>query len=276
VPRAALKQGFLLHGMLAVSALEIAMCDEAASPAPYICAALEYYDKASSSFRAQLSNVTPENHHCMYIFSAMATAINMAIPLCMRDGDSTLQRMVVLFELLIGASFLAVRNFDWLMESPLSGSIVTAISLLKTSSDYPLDGAVTEAFVRLDSVVDSESGGSRDGTYTKVVAKLHYCFVEDAKDSIKDFCIVFPVLADQEFTVAFRNLEPVPLFILMHWAVLLHKQCNQRWCAASVGRNLVLEISDTLLQLQSKLSMMPEWQDGISWAREQIGPLALS
>jgi hypothetical protein len=65
VPRAALKHDFLMDGILSISALEIAMSGEEADSAPYIYAALEYYDKGSISFRANLSNVTKENHFCM-------------------------------------------------------------------------------------------------------------------------------------------------------------------------------------------------------------------
>lgn len=53
VPRWALKHHYLLDGILAISALEIAICepDIGDSRSAYIHAAMEYYDMASTAFR---------------------------------------------------------------------------------------------------------------------------------------------------------------------------------------------------------------------------------
>ena len=112
LPRWALKHEFLLHGIFAMSALEAAICagpemDEAES-AMYVRAAMEYYDKGSGAFRAQLLEVSPENIHSVYMFSYMAMAINMALSQCVPDGDgnqSMIGRITVLLEL-----FLPVAN----------------------------------------------------------------------------------------------------------------------------------------------------------------------
>lgn len=53
------------------------------------------------------------------------------------------------------------------------------------------------------------------------------------------------------------------MFILMHWAVLLERHGKLSWWAESVGRNLVGEISERFLRLQSQVSGTPEWRDGI-------------
>lgn len=63
VPRGALRHDFLLNGVFAITALEIAMCDKTVDASKYFCTAMEYYDKGSECFRAALCEVTPDNQH---------------------------------------------------------------------------------------------------------------------------------------------------------------------------------------------------------------------
>lgn len=289
VPRGAFKYDYMLYGILSVTALEIAMCEEAKS-SEYIFAALEYYDEASRSFRAQLSNATPENLHLLYTFSFIAAAINMALPECMRGdagahNQTVLERMACLFELLIGCSSLMASHWGWMVDSPLGASIQSALMLHRNTPVDPLDSETKDVLTRLSIVVDSSviTGGltlvpdltspasARLKSYQNAVTKLRECFVEDAKDVIKAFCVSFPITAGRDFTLAFSNSDPVALFIVMHWGVLVHRLNDILWWARDVGRNLVLEISETLLLRQPQFALMGEWQDGVMWARGQAG-----
>ena len=295
VPRGAFKYDFVLYGILSVTALESAMCDEAES-SEYIFAALEYYDEASKLFRAELANPTPDNLHLLYTFSFIAAAINMALPQCLRADDgaqseTVLERMAVLFELLIGCGSLVTSNWSWMMDSPLSASIQCALLVHADRSSDPLDSTTKDALARLAFAVDngalpmSEDAimpgdvpmvpnpmtAGRLTSYQNAVLKLRECFVEDARGVLKAFCISFPISAGPDFTAAFSNSDPAALFILMHWGVLVHRLSGILWWARSVGRDLVLETSENLLLSQPQLAMLREWQDGIMWARRQVG-----
>jgi hypothetical protein len=283
VPRGALKHDFLLHGVFAISALEIAVCGDLTGDltesAKYMCTAMEYYDKASESFRAALCDVTPENQHYLYIFAIAATIINIAMPENVishgaNQSSSMLQRMVVLFDLCIGACFIATMSWEWMMESPFSPSLLSALSLLEKAPPNPISDDTTKAFEHLMIIIDQieeskDSVCSRE-SYKNSISKLHYCFLEDSKGWIRGFCLAYPILAGQDFTNALRTSEPMALYILMYWGVLLDRLGSEAWWSANVGSNLVLEISDVLLALPSKVSMLPEWKAGISWARQEV------
>lgn len=43
------------------------------------------------------------------------------------------------------------------------------------------------------------------------------------------------------------------------------------WWAGSVGRKLVQETSEVLVQSHSQLAASPEWRDSIAWASQQVG-----
>ncbi|KUJ09540.1 uncharacterized protein LY89DRAFT_740625 [Mollisia scopiformis] len=277
VPRGALRHDFLLHGVFAITALEMALSGDPAKSPEYICIAMEYYDWASESFRAALCSVTSENQHYLYIFAIAATIINLAMP--DENGNhlgGMLKRMVVLFELLMGACSIAVLNFNWMLDSPFSPSLLSALSLMEKPAPEPISEATKQAFEDLTSIIDKlgkDEESRSHAAYKAVATKLHYCFKQESRGLIRGFCIAFPVLAGEEYTAAMRVQEPMALFMLMYWGVLLNVLSDQAWWTAHIGRDLVSEISDALLQLppQSQFSTMPEWNAGISWARTEVG-----
>ena len=290
LPRWALRHEFLLDGIFAMSALEAAICGgpemDGAEPAMYVRAAIEYYDKGSKAFRAQLLNVSPENIHSVYMFSYMAMAINMALSQCVPDGDgnqSMLGRITMLLELFLGSSSIAVRHRALLLDSPISPLIIRSRLLLMPAIMQPIDGATNVALARLSSVVNGgvpiphgnqaakDAASSRLKSYQNATTNLRVCFSVGINSQMIGFCVSFPSRAGRDFTLGVKNLEPVALFILLHWAILLQKLGDWMWWAGSVGRRLVQEIADVLANSYPDLARTPEWRDGISWACKQVG-----
>jgi len=280
LPQCALQYDYLLHGILAVSALDIATSevpgDEARS-AEYVQMAMEYYDKASVSFRQQLGNITQDNIHCIYMFSVMALCINMAMTQCKGLGfdkqQSLLDCVPVFFELGLASTSFFITYPEWMLNGPYSTALNTAAILVREPSPK-LDHSTNEAISRLKTIIENGSAvleRTEEQTYSKAVGGLYLCYVEDKKNLVKGFCIAFPSLAGKEFTVEVGNLKPIALLILMHWAVSLHQLGESFWWARSVGLNLAQEISATLLQLQPDLLMLREWRAGIQWARSGVG-----
>lgn len=293
LPRWALKHEFLMHGMFAMSALEAALCagpgmDEAERTL-YVRRAMEYYDKGSGAFRAQLLDVSPENIHSVYMFSFMAMAINMALSQCVHDNpqqENMLGRITLLLELFLGSSSIAVRHMDWLLEGPISSMIMCAGLQLMPALLQPIDSETNSALERLMSVVKNrtstpspiddsqaaqDAASSRLEAYQNAAMNLRICYGVDINSQMNSFCVAFPSLAGREFTMGVKNSEPVALFILLHWAVLLQRLGDWMWWAGSVGRRLVQEISDVLMQSYSQLATTQEWRDGIAWASGQVG-----
>ena len=74
VPQLALKHDCLLHGMLAMSALEIAAFAEGTNDElseKYVNIALEYHNLASCSLRTELTDVTPDNRQALFALSSI-------------------------------------------------------------------------------------------------------------------------------------------------------------------------------------------------------------
>ncbi|KAH9886522.1 hypothetical protein F4778DRAFT_469199 [Xylariomycetidae sp. FL2044] len=170
MPREALGHDYLLNGILAVSALHLAIHHrpDARARRQYLNLAMELYDRGSGSFRTHLGHVTPDNIHILYMFSALTTYTNVAFLQCAYrgghddnnndDGDdsqSTLEHMAVAFDLLNGGLSIVSMGMDWLMDSPVP--IRAMLALGQASLDL-IDPETHAALARLDDINDSIYG----------------------------------------------------------------------------------------------------------------------
>jgi hypothetical protein len=292
LPRWAMTHEYLLHGIFALSLLEAVLRGDSirsdASQARYVRMAMEYYDSSSAAFRAQLLSVRPDNIHILYTYSCMAVMVNMALFRCRyNDRDdipqsrSMLQHMTDILELFMGCSWLADEHVGWLLESPM-GPLVTRVDQHSMPAvSKPIKGPVDVALTRLMCAVNNSAltaketdevpTSTRLGSYQRAVTHLRACYAVSMNSEVKGVCGEFPSLAGREFTQGVKDSDPVALFILLHWAVLLQSIDTRAWWAGSFGSILVHEISSVLLHTHPQLAATLEWQEGIAWARDEVG-----
>lgn len=272
-----------------------ALVDDTQS-AMYFQAALEYYDKASEAFRQQLSNITPTNFHSMYIFAFLAAAMYMARPLCpleQRDQqpEGVIGRAAIVMKLLMACSGLAEQYSGLILDSDsVSGpSLTTTISAMGDvcRSQEFLGTNIETALARLALLVETDAylnvgtdpfgaSSARNTLYQNAVKWLRISFGMEAKysDTVMGFCLAWPALAGKEFVEAFSKADVMAMLVVMHWAVLLHRLGSIAWWAASMGKDLVREISRIVLQAEAQVVVAPEIYHSIEWAREQVGMTA--
>lgn len=298
LPRWALKHGFLFNGIMSISALEIALSDDAREgrdSVVYARVGIEYYDKAILSFRAQLPKLPPENAHLTFIFSSILNLINMAIPQCMPvlSGDSkesVQEHMGQFMDLMSGSSSLFLANQENIQTGPIAvpvnGAIASALDSLSTCMTSDVEGVFTRLGIILN-FCDPESFGTMEGTkgskmmdatklldlpvYQRAIKMLRLCYAEEAKPGNIGFCMGFSSLAGPAFTSAFRNSEPLALYIALHWAVLLHGLEAEYWWGKGVGRSLAKELFKKLSVVEVHPAVQQHWKLGLAYAREQIG-----
>jgi hypothetical protein len=283
VPEWALKHNFLLHGIFAMSAMETmvddALVDETQA-AMLLQAAMEYYDMASTSFRRELFNVTAENFHSVYMFSFFAVAMCMVMPHGFqepRNGQQggVLGRTALIMNLLNTCSHLAANNLSMMVTGPSGDSVESVVSVVEVGYFSPgsLTGSTEDALVRLSYLVELDADAKANGTYRHAVDWLRVCFTVESnnRDTVAGFCFAWPSLAGHDFIVAFSKADVRALLIVMHWAVLLHSYGKVAWWVASVGRDIVAEISRVVLLSFTPETMLPDIQLSIAWARQQVG-----
>ncbi len=333
IPCEALRHEFLLDGIFAVTALEMAQSPDAEggvgtdpdAAARYERMALEYYNRGSAAFRELLSDIPPDIYHLMFIFASAAAVIVLGLPHSTGGGgddQTALARIVTLAELFNGTILIIREGWDSLVDryQPFRAALSTKVDSpglldptlpvdrdalpFRLASLDLLDDDTRMALSRLDSVNDEIHGpcGMSSGRkpreaeavaqqeeeedeeaaraaaqqqqqqhemYRQAIFWLKESFAENKMEVVKGYCLSFFVLAGKDFAAAVKGSQALAFFILMHWGVQLDRLGREAWFARTIGRQLVLEISQTLRPLP--FSSTPDARDGIAWARQQVG-----
>lgn len=281
---ASFKYPWLLNSMLAMSALDIAMCGEISVDIDsrlYVETSLKYYDLASEGLRGALGNVDAESYLWVYLSSFIVSCLEMALPQCMQypGSSSMLQHMSVLFDLFASNGFLGTLNWEWMMNSPAKESVQLAAA--RAFPQQEPDSDTKQIIDRMVAVVERVE--ATDGcnittpprlkeTYQRAVALLRLPLLEEPRNQVKGFAVAVPMYAGAFFAEAVKEGEPIALFLLMHWGVLMERLAGLgAWWAISVGKKLVSEISEILVQTQPFIMSVPDFHDAIQWARGEVG-----
>ncbi|KAF4631630.1 hypothetical protein G7Y89_g6498 [Cudoniella acicularis] len=287
LPRAALGSTYLMNGILAIAAVDLALSFGETNSAKYIRAALEYSNKGSAEFRTHLCNINTGNMTLLYYFASLAAVYNWAVP---SEHMSTLDRLTMAFDMLLGAFNIALTNIHWLCQNHstfgavLSYGTVT-MDILDLDTRIALNRLTTVSDQLRISTSSKEIEGSRQEPpfagelvmYRIAIAQLKYSFAEDARGAIKGYCLSLITAAGSDFSLAMKNMEPMALFIVMYFGVLLDRMASDPmcWWIASAGKELVDAISEILLQ--TPLAEIQDGLEGIAWTRQQVGlPVLLS
>lgn len=291
LPRSALKENYLMNGIFATAAADLARYSNGRDSAMYFRAALEYGNKASAEFRSNLSSINEENLHLLYHFAVMAAIFNFVVP---AEHMRTMDRIFTVFDMMLGAAHVGWFNFRWLLDSPCGSRTV-----LKLLPEIIMNDLDPETFIALDrlravsrrvcvrasttannddgSGVEAESCfASESNMYKLSISQLHSCFLKNAREYINGYFLTFITTAGAEFSDAIKQYEPMALFILMHYGVLLDRSKGEQihWWIASAGIDLVRDVSEMLLD--TPVASIPEGRTGISWCRQQVGLPQLS
>lgn len=274
--------GYLMNGMLAITAVDLARSSKGSSKTKYICAALDYSNKACADFRPQLFDINKDNIHLLYLFGMIAAGFEFALPF---EQTSAINRMSNGFDLMLGAYDITLTNLGWFFESYSSLQVLlsydvapmdlidvgtrTALEYLTSvSRQIRVPASVLEA---RDKKEDEDPLASELPVYQIAIAHMKYCFAEDARALIKGYCLSLVSAAGRDFALAFKRLEPMALFIILYFGVLLDRVAQDplAWWITSTGRDLVKEASEILLR--SPIAQITEGRLGISWTRQQVG-----
>lgn len=157
LPLQGLKHEFLLNGFLSMAALEIALTRERSGDPKYGNAALEYYDTASSTFREEITDITPEKQEIVLDFSLIATVLGLALPQLLKvrgEQPRMVEYMLVHSELLKSVRLITSQHGSQIRRAPILRS-QTAFEQLPS---HPIDAGTEAAIARLDALNDQRHG----------------------------------------------------------------------------------------------------------------------
>lgn len=281
MPKWCLKHDYLMNGLLAIAALEISLVDARHDPFKaeiYLQHALEYYDRGSAEFRAQLDTLNEDNCTELYMFSALAWIISMAIPydVTYHNEQGILPRTIFLLDLIVGSALIAKESVLWIMKGALASSMQIVIaSFMEMGAENWIDEDAENAFEQMKFLNENgpESEVFSRNDYRIAALQLRQCFREEMRGRVKGSALAFPPLGGAPFAASVRNSEPMGLLMLAFWGVMLEKldRVDKAWWARDVGRSLVEEISSRLLDDRSVIGTMTEFWDCVDWTRRRVG-----
>ena len=278
VPREGLRHDYLLHGVLAMAALNIAMASQDRGCSDYVNTALEYQNLASSSFRAELSNVTEANSQAIFAFSLITMILSLALPQFMTDHPepiSMLDSQVLHYELIRGVGLIVQSSRDWLEGGPLIRNAERYNSLpfgdLDADTQAAIDrlNAVNEErhdLARMESRAAKAQAISIHAACQKAILYLEECFARIVEPLQRGYALAWLGLAGPEYVSAIKQKNAVALLIMMHWGVLAERASYDVWWAQSAGKNLVKEISDIIAADED-----PAFNVALQWTRNEVG-----
>ncbi|OAX85449.1 hypothetical protein ACJ72_00174 [Emergomyces africanus] len=279
LPRAALKDGYVMNSLLAAAAIDLALSSNESASATYLCAALEYSNKASAGFRSQLENINQDNLHLLYHLAALSALMHFVLP---STQQTTLERVDIIFDLMLGACSIAAYNLKWLTDAPCSSRDIlnyeplsmeildsdTIVALQKLSI---VSRQIQVPVSKHSTIFGTEEAPLASEEYVITIAQLKYCFAEDACGRIKGYFLSMVSLGGRGYASAVKSREPMALFMLMYFGVLLDRAGRDymSWWVGMSGRELVEEVSDILQH--SPIAHIPEGREGMAWTRQQVG-----
>lgn len=275
--------------ILAIAALETALNGGGAKSGEdfYLRLSVEYTKEATAQRRQQMKRATKDNVWLLFQSLALQAVLQFSLPSMNDDtSNSVIDRCIGFWEGTGSSIALMYTNWQWLCQSKRSATIIQEkypvdSTLMDTVPAIKVATQVLSDLLRLARLpptgnpeLDGEDGlgpyASAVKSYRFAADQTRYAFAEDRiKAYLMTVCIVAHTDAHgPEFMQGLRDREPIALFILMFWGVLLNATSldGMIWYVRSEGRDLVEETSEIIAA--SYLVYLEDVQEGMRWCRQ--------
>ena len=262
VTEEALSQPFLMHGVLAVSALHLAHTGADDRRPGYISTAVAHQNQALALFRALLGDINPANAKAMFCFASLVVVYAFGFPhVSDSDPASSVNDLYQVFVLSRGVQQVIHQVRTSLLDSPFR----TLLQLDEYTPRLP-DGTR----LALDKLKETNHAcGVSDTThdtaaYESVVDNLaeELGAVHVGIDANTAACR-WAIRLKPAYMESLREHRPLALVVLAHYCVLLY-QLRQNWCLDRWGARVARAIWSMLDH---------EWRPMTDWPmREIFGP----
>jgi hypothetical protein len=270
VPQEAISQPFLMHGMLALSALHIARQSSETRRSTYMGVAVAHQNQALALLRPVLGSINASNSNATFALSSIVTAFAFGFPQPSGPTNTlaAVDDLCQVFLLSRGMQHVLNACIEWVSDGVLS----PVIKLNDYDSGLPDDAKL--AIQRLRELNDSL--GINDPLYEKDVYGIAIDELETTLDRLygnpkrPNIAIMWAIKAPQRYLDLLRERTPMSLVILAHYSVVLHHLRKHWWFEGWSVRVLGAIWSN----------MNAEWRSSISWAMDvarsdvSIGPPA--
>jgi hypothetical protein len=255
VPALAFEHDFLLSGILAVTALHLAILQPSAI---HSNTASKHHSQALELIRPHLLHVTPDNVSALFSFSIMIACYSFGLHKtpCL----DPLGEILDVFTLIRGIGDIVRAGADWLEQGPFAEQTILPTPSNPRASLAPRLEAVISSLSKHNSELVMDPAART--AYTTVIGMLRDAFLLFA-DKPREMVSVlpFPILVPAEFMERLKERDSLALVILAYYCVILHWLRHHIWLRAW-GKEVVDAVNGTV---------DPEWRHCLEFAIEQVG-----
>ncbi|KAJ5440172.1 uncharacterized protein N7458_011170 [Penicillium daleae] len=270
IPQLSLRFPALRHGLLALSALQLAQ--DTSNPEQkwqYLVSARKHQNHALTGI--QFDDVDEfTTSQCNASFALCCVLLVFPFAYCLVDDSDAedeeerpevLDEFLEVFELtrwLVGAMILT-------MDRVANGELYPLVRPDPTRPTMPDMSQLVILALRRHNAVEAERDPSHEeDVYDQVLGHLRHCLEQlMGGGEPTDFAFCWAYRIPVRFQDLIRERQPFALVVLAHYAVVLH-HLHESWWMGSWGTRILNEIVDYL---------DPEWRELISWPIDATGCL---
>ena len=259
VPKEALKYEFLMHALLAISAVHL-MYTRPERYQVYEKGARIHRNMALSLSIPHLNQVTAENCHALFAMSNIVANLAFVFPhsVSAHLPPTPLDDILNYFVLLRGAKTILKSAAEWITQGPLA-------ELARFKCNPSTEALPEDIKTTLDRLVEAND----NTTESPRAQEIYESAIRDLRTTFQTYSVVteksalvstWPVIVDGQYIQALRVREPMALSILAHYIVFLQK-VNDQWFSKCRVDQLLEAIDQTLPR---------EWRALIEWPKHAI------
>lgn len=262
VPKEAASHAYLMHCLLAISALHLVHTSSVSDQDSYRAAAVSHQAKALSAFRPLLDNITTYNCDALCASSMLVAIFATALPQSpgINGRASPLEGILEMCVLSRGVFSVIETAGDWIRKH---GKMAPALVRTAWDAVTPLPVDTHDALQGLELAVEALSE-------PESVKKIHFSTIHLLKRTFlaratnpnhPSIVFMFLVIVDRQYIEFVWARQRTALVILAHFGVVLHSSRDQ-WWSQNWGYQLVEDIYRTL---------EADWRPLISWPMQKVG-----
>lgn len=268
VPQEALSHPFLMHGILALSALHLARVGSEDRRTTYISSAVGHQNQALAVFREFLGDINSSNGKAMFIFSSMVTVFAFGFPPAPPESTEILALVDDLYQVLVlcsGMVQILETARSWIVDSDLG-------PLLKVEYDdhhprYSVPDDARRALQQLHEVNDICAGRDPEHDHSghKTAVDNIALMLSEIESGLKtpSVAVWWAVKCPKKYLESLRAHRPLALVILAYYGVILHRLRHQWW----------IDGWSTRILNAVWFSLNNKWRHALNWAMTEVfGP----
>ncbi|KAJ9646584.1 hypothetical protein H2201_000672 [Coniosporium apollinis] len=261
IPREAFAQKFLMHGILALSALHLAH-KQPDRPA-LTTISTHHQNLAISGFRTALAHIAGHNANAVFALSSFITLLAFANLAKFSTTHKTdcIDSFAEIFMLLRGVREIVISARDWVIRGPLVPLLMAG---RLDESQSPMHPNLQDRLDKLTALVADDRFDAETKTLcADAMAHLKPLFARVLAQTGRtetSVLMTWPVIVPLGFITLIRQRHPAALIILGHYCVLFHLY-KENWFVDRCGARIVGAIIDALDE---------EWQQWMSWPAECV------